>query len=235
MSALQKFYHGFFIDTPVGNNAFSFDQRINKRIYVPSLIGGSVSDIALGREIVFSNIVEGAEVNTPGLARFVHDVSFGQDIFIFDNHNHAFAFWAEALAQGVFPKGLPLVHVDQHKDTRVPEKSWDGQDPFRYANMELNVGNFISPAIKAGFFSDVIHVAAPEAFQAGFPAHFVLDIDLDIFSPVMDYIPYDLKMNWLKEALKRASFVTIATSPFFLEQDEAVYLIKELLIERDRV
>ena len=55
-----------------------------------------------------------------------------------------------------------------------------------------------------------------------------LDIDLDIFSKDMDYIPYDLKVSKIKDLIKKAKVITIASSPFFIEQDYAIKVLKEL-------
>ena len=38
----------------------------------------------------------------------------------------------------------------------------------------------------------------------------------------MDYIPYDLKVSKIKD------LITIASSPFFIEQDYAIKVLKEL-------
>ena len=35
-------YTGFYIDKPYGNNVFSYEERENKRIFVPKLIEGVV-------------------------------------------------------------------------------------------------------------------------------------------------------------------------------------------------
>ncbi len=35
-------YNGFFIEKPVGNNIFSFEERENKKIFVPKLIKGDL-------------------------------------------------------------------------------------------------------------------------------------------------------------------------------------------------
>ena len=56
----------------------------------------------------------------------------------------------------------------------------------------------------------------------------VLDIDLDIFSKDMDYMSYDLRVNKIKEYIERAKVITIASSPFFIEQDYAIKVLKEL-------
>lgn len=232
ISTLQEFYCGFYITTPQGNNAFSYDQRLHKKIYVPSLIKGGLEDIKAGEEIAFSDIVDLKEVNAVGLRNFVHIGRSGQDIFIFDNHNHAFAFWAAGVHQGAISKGATLVHVDQHKDTRDPVEWSAGHGVFEachYANHILNVGNFIAPAVKLGWFKEVVQVGNAESFAVDPAGPFVLDIDLDIFAPVMDYIPEGLKIFRLRDWISRASFITMAASPFFMDQNQALHYMRRLI------
>ena len=264
ISSLQDFYHGFYIDASVGNNAFSFAERFHQKIFVAPFIKGTVDDVILGDEIVFSDMVESVEVRTLGLKHFIHMERPGQDIFIFDNHNHAFSCWAAGVQRGVLPEGSTLVHVDQHKDTREPNEWFvsghaftrAGLKPaptsdknvtgavlvcrggsetlpraalFEYANNVLNVGNFIPPAIKLGWFKDVVQVGDADAFQQDITAPVVLDIDLDIFAPVMDYIPAAFKIERLRAWIARSSFITMATSPFFMDQNKAIDLVKVLL------
>jgi hypothetical protein len=239
ISTLQEFYRSFYITAPEGNNAFSYDARSHKKIYIPPLIKGSIEDVMIGEDVVFSDIVEGQEVSAVGLRKFVHLECPGQDIFIFDNHNHAFSFWAAGVDQGVIRPGSRLVHVDQHKDTREPAELLRRGDPLgrpnsvheacQYANHILNVGNFIPPAVKLGWFKDVVQVGGAEAFAVEPSTPFVLDIDLDVFAPVMDYIPEDVKISRLRHWISRASFITIATSPFFMDQAKAFSCLRELV------
>lgn len=232
-AGLQAFYRGFHITAPQGNNRFAFDRRSYRKAYVPPLVQGGLDAVVCGPEIVFSDIVDGIEVNASGLKHFVHIERPGQDIFVMDNHNHAFSFWAAGIHAGVILPGAGLVHVDQHKDTRRPPAGFTGggvQEACRYANDVLNVGNFILPAVEAGWFHDVVQIGSTEAFAVDPCPPFVLDIDLDIFAPVMDYIPLDLKLSRLRAWIARAPFVTIATSPFFIDQSKAVECLQRLLV-----
>ena len=101
-------------------------------------------------------------------------------------------------------------------------------DVFRYTNKVLNVGNFIQPALKKGVFCDVDIIDSSYGFNLDIEGEYVLDIDLDIFSKDMDYIPYDLKVSKIKDLIKKAKVITIASSPFFIEQDYAIKVLKEL-------
>jgi hypothetical protein len=117
-----KLYNGFYIEKSAGNNAFSFEKRKNKRIFVAPLIHGNINDLKAGQKIAFSEIADGIEKNKVGLDNFIYSNNNGKDIFIFDNHNHAFFFWIYALKEGRLKKGSTLVHVDQHTDMREPSK-----------------------------------------------------------------------------------------------------------------
>ncbi len=225
-------YTGFYIEKPIGNNIFSYDERENKKIYVPKLIEGNLEDVLVGEEIAFNEIDENIEVKAKGLKNMVIYKYQNKDVYIFDNHNHAFYFWIKSLKKGNFNKGCKLVHVDQHKDTREPDNynvDIDNiDDVFRYTNEILNVGSFIKPALKYNIFSDVIIIDSSYGFDLEIDEEFVLDIDLDIFSKDMDYIPYNLKVSKIKDLIQRAKVITIASSPFFIKQEYAIKVLKEL-------
>lgn len=231
IAALSEYFRGFYIETAAGNNAFSFEDRKNKKIFVPEIIEGDVSDLKVGKEIAFSEIIRGKEINCSGLRQFVYRHRGGKRIFIFDNHNHAFFFWAYAIKQGWLRMGGNLVHVDQHKDTRDPDQFCDTLDlntAFYYAQNEINVGNFISPALRLNIFAEIIQVLNPLDFEKDIPAPFTLDIDLDIFSSEMDYIPKELKIQKIRSYMEKTDLITIATSPFFMDQNEAIKILAEL-------
>lgn len=225
-------YKGFYIDRPMGNNIFSYEERSNKSIFVPSLIEGTLEDVAVGEEIVFNEIDEEKEIKAKGLKNMVFYKKEDKDIYIFDNHNHALYFWINSLKSNKFKKGCKLVHVDQHKDMREPENynvdmnSLD--DVFRYTNEVLNVGNFIQPALKYNIFSKVIIIDSSYGFEMDIEGEYVLDIDLDIFSKDMEYISYDKRISKIKELIKGAKVITIASSPFFIDQEYAIKVLKEL-------
>ena len=44
----------------------------------------------------------------------------------------------------------------------------------------------------------------------------------------MDYIDYDLKIARVNKYIEGASLITIATSPYFIEQDRALKVLRDL-------
>lgn len=225
-------YNGFYIEKPMGNNIFSYDKRDNKSIYVPKLISGTLDDVKLGNKVVFNEVDENEEIKAIGLENMVEYVLGNKKIYVFDNHNHAFYFWLKSMMNDEFTRGCKLVHVDQHKDTREPD-NYDVdinniEDVFRYTNEVLNVGSFIKPALQHKIFSELIIIDSLYGFDLDIKPEFVLDIDLDIFSSDMDYIPFDFKLDKIKNLIKKAKVITIATSPYFINQEYAIKVLKEL-------
>jgi hypothetical protein len=187
----------------------------------------------------------------PGALRERRAQSLAAPVYIFDNHNHAFYFWQLERLSGTLKNGSLLIHVDQHKDSRVPgtflsdEGLKSADQIFKYTNTVLNVGNFIPAAQKSGLAGKVINVDSSESLAAiggdlaalrgdsgecvGRAARtIILDIDLDFFAPELDYINNDLKLAVIKKLLPLANVVTIATSPFFIEQKMAINWLKRI-------
>ena len=162
-------YTGFYINKPYGNNVFSYEERENKKIFVPRLIEGDLYDVQVGDNIAFNEIDEEKEIKAIGLKNLVQYKLRDKTIYIFDNHNHAFYFWMKSLKNKEFNKGCKLVHVDQHKDMREPNHynvDVDSLDNvFTYTNDVLNVGNFIQPALKKEIFSQVIIIDSSYGFD----------------------------------------------------------------------
>ena len=46
----------------------------------------------------------------------------------------------------------------------------------------------------------------------------VLNLDIDIFAPELDHIPEYKKVKIIKNLLQKVKYVTIATSPYFIDQ-----------------
>lgn len=59
----------------------------------------------------------------------------------------------------------------------------------------------------------------------------ILNLDLDFFQPELDFIDYDLKKKAVLDAADKASIITVATSPFFINQDLAIQVFKDIFQE----
>ena len=178
-----------------------------------------------------------------GLKNFLRIKKSGlPSIFIFDNHNHAITFWYNIIYNKKV-SNVELIHIDQHSDCRKNEDhlklNWNENElgkVFDFCNQKCNVWNFIPPAIKSEMITSQVQIrstTALENLKIDKNQNFILDIDLDF---CLDWINKDkineksikLLKNKFNEIWKCALWITIATSPYFLEQELAIYIIQNL-------
>ncbi len=160
-------------------------------------------------------------------------------ICIFDNHNHALYFWIDAVRRWVIEKGFELIHIDEHSDLWDNEHDLDLERAISdeayswdFTNLSCNVGNYIQPALRAGLVGNMIRIENEyqiDAYMDYVPRkNTVLNIDLDIFAPELDHIDEWKKVKLIQNLLKKCTFVTIATSPYFIDQWVAIEKLNEL-------
>ncbi|MBP2026261.1 hypothetical protein J2Z35_000050 [Acetoanaerobium pronyense] len=230
-----------------------------KKIYIPKLKKSNEIILKEGLKYGFVEVDEGVELGFKGLESFLEYKSpEGVSYYIFDNHNHAFYFIYEEVFTKKIKNRQKMIHFDQHKDTRIPDlwlkdvkdidvisflKDIDMDIPttispldraFYYTNGVLNVGNFISPLQEENIVSDLIIVDSTYSLSESQKflddkESFIVDIDLDFFSEDMDYINYEIKIDIIKKFLKKASIVTIASSPFFIDFKRAEKALYDIL------
>lgn len=171
--------------------------------------------------------------------------------YIFDNHNYALYFWAtHCLANQWTDTVRPyVIHIDQHSDLAGnphPFPGWEtigNETLFHYTTRQCNVGNFIQPILDAGLISsciwiknqyDLEHTPSPkstlvplEGRGLGWGEKYILDIDLDFWAPEMGTDPRST-IPMVRDLMREASCITIATSPYFLDQPTAIQLLYEL-------
>jgi hypothetical protein len=111
------------------------------------------------------------------------------------------------------------------------------ENVFNFCNKYCNVGNFIPPAIESWIIWNQVQIRSTTALQnlqVKKNQNFILDIDLDF---CLDWIERD-KVNWenvnllkkkFDESWKNALCITIATSPYFLDQRLAINITNKLL------
>jgi len=240
MGTTNYYQQPTIITAKKGNNALDFDGRLAQfgkaEILVPSLQKGNLHQIKIGQPIVFeAQNDEGEIISCHGLENFI-ELESAQKVYIFDNHNHAFYFWHLEWLKGNVQKDATLIHIDQHKDTRKPEiylspeEAKDLQKVYDYTNLVLNVGNFIPPAQQTGLVKNIIFIESEKTLEEFDltkidTTNLILDIDVDFFAPELDYINNNLKISTIKKLLPLAKTVTIATSPFFIDQKLAIEYI----------
>lgn len=172
------------ITTPISNNRLNWDERTNHTIVVPSLIEWTLDDVQIGTETVIESEVDGKIIAWKWLKHFVFLRDAKVPTWIMDNHNHAFAFWHDALAKWWIEKWSLLIHIDQHTDLATPSQIYNPQSTNNdnwslkiedwslekiedYTNSVLTIADFIVPALAAGLISEAVMVTGEERDGAG--------------------------------------------------------------------
>lgn len=166
-------------------------------------------------------------------------------IFIFDNHDHAPVFWYYCIKE--FWLNIPvLIHIDQHSDCwenkNHLELTWyqnELEKVFTFYNEKCNVGNFIPPSLESWIISNqtqIRSIVALQNLQIKKNQNFILDIDLDFCLNWIDRKQIDKEsVKFLKEKFdeiwKYASCITIATSPYFLDQNVAINILEKMFTQ----
>ena len=236
----------FYITTPVWNNAFSFETRTNKKLFVPSLKEAKyLSEIELWNEIVFEDFDEdGALQSCFGLKNFYKfNIKIGTKnipLYLVDNHNHVLFFWYQALYDWILKvSGNNVLHIDEHADTRIPDPLispmergdvWKTEGVsyiFHYTNFVANVGNYMIPAQKEWLIWEIFQIRDEASLESNYNAQ-ILNLDLDFFSPRFNYISYQKKKGFILKNIEKADIITVCTSPFFISQTLALDVFKDI-------
>ncbi len=244
----------FYITKPIWNNAFSYLGRKNKQLFIPSLIEISeFNEIELWEEIAFEDFDLDWKLSTNKWLKNFYKIKnknlenkwIMAPIYLFDNHNHAFYFWYKTRKEWIIWDNNILYHIDEHADTRDPEKyllkpdSLDLSKVFDFTNNILNVGNYIIPAQKEWIIWETIQIRNQTNLEyyilspsgGKYPKGdrgIILNLDLDFFREDLDYIDFKLKKKVILDIAKKASLITVSSSPFFINQGLAIKRFKEL-------
>ena len=232
-------YGGFYLKWDVWNNCFSYPYDKEHQLWVPFLKDISYDQlknqwIALGKLSVFS------EVNNEWkLQEYLWLDSFycfekdWVPFYIFDNHNHAYAFWRREIFKWVLKKGIYLLHIDQHSDMNENKFQLEGEtweDVIQFTNQCCNVWNFIIPAVNCWIVNEVKQLRTEQWLLCFNKPHmdYLLDIDLDFWEEQMWIIDVEWTLKKTRSLIQSAKMVTVATSPYFLNQWRAIELINAL-------
>lgn len=178
--------------------------------YLTPIKNWTINDVKIGSHVVFEETDEKWILHQCKWLEYI--VKIEPNIVIVDNHDRVLEFREQ---------GLPVIHIDQHTDLRPV-----GPDG-------INVGNFLRYALDTWFTPSAIQINTEYSLlqlntQNITPNTFIIDIDLDFRDPKMSIEQFDKTIQIVKNIIKKAKIVTIATSPYFLDQNLAISLIKKL-------
>lgn len=241
------------LTTPLGNNVFSYDQRRllwsdTTLVIPPPCKITTLSEVRLGHDVVFEEIDHHGKLQScTGLAHTYvlnsHSASF-PTIVITDNHNHVLPYWLEYLSTSDTSQSK-LVHIDQHSDlwsnhNQINQSKLDDSQYTRdFTHLNCNIGNFITPCIQSWIISEMVQIRTEytlseianllKSSDKIFWHHMILDIDLDFWAPQMWIIDIEQTMTQVRILMDQADMITIATSPYFIDQQLAIDLLHLLV------
>lgn len=242
----------FYISGPVWNNLFSLEKREHKRLFVPALKRiESFHEIQLlapnEQKVTFEEYDFHGNMQTCYGLENLYECSWRwKKIYLVDNHNHVYYFWYLTREQGIISDNSLLYHIDEHADTRDPgeyllkPESEDLRKVFQYTNFTLNVGNYIIPAEQEWLIGQTIQIRGESALRDYNSGSFweleknsniILNLDLDFFEPELDFIDYDLKKQVILDIAQKADLITICTSPYFIDQERALEVLRDLFAD----
>jgi hypothetical protein len=241
-----------FQSLPEGNNVIDFEMRgrlwSDCILRIPPLIEWTFDDVSMADSYrAYEYIQKEKIISERGLQSLVH-LTMHADLYIIDNHNHAFSFRWKSYTEKKIWRWSHLIHIDQHSDYAEPVKylrdiyteyqSIPLDEIYRYANTVLDIGSFIRPALDCGLVSqhemilseykllnhDISWWISPDT---------ILDIDLDFRAPEMSIEQYDQTIRRVRKliALPTTRCITIATSPTYIHPDRALKVLKDILSE----
>jgi len=239
MKTIQQLYSGFYLNKGCANSQIS-NCRAPLRV-APIKKVNNYENLEIDYEhFAFAENDEYFH----GLKNFLRiEKSDFPPIFIFDNHNHAITFRYNIICSKKI-NDVELIHIDQHSDCRNNEnylklnrKENGLEKVFKFCNEKCNVGNFIPPAIESEMIVNQVQIRSTTAIQnlkIDKNQSYILDIDLDF---CLDWIDKNkvnqeavkLLKNKFDEIWKPALWITIATSPYFLDQELAIKIVEKLL------
>lgn len=234
----------FWIDWAFGNNKISYEKRKKylwkePQLYITKLIESQDLNILdLWENKVFEEIEEGKCKSFKWLNYFIRKKLWNTDVFIFDNHNHALFFWYKAYKESLIKKGIDIIHIDQHSDLNEAEveidlnKEEDIDYIWNYTNYVLNVGNYIKPSLNSGLIKNFYRIKTQKALlEKEFENidNYILNIDMDFWAEEMEWVDQKVLKRKLNNLISKADLLTIATSPFFIQQSKAIEKLKEIL------
>lgn len=72
---------------------------------------------------------------------------------------------------------------------------------------------------------DTIGMEKYASYQKREDESIILNLDIDFFARELDYIPFEDKKRTILHFAQQANLITVATSPFFIDQGRAIEML----------
>lgn len=233
-SLMYRIHTCMYLSTAQWNNALDRAERWEhgsaRRLFVPEIQTTTCRpDLWLGSEIVFSCLQDDRLCESPGLEALYKRVRGDQTIYIMDNHNYALWCWYDAWCGG------EVNHIDQHADLAEPlayptaTHLATSQSCRDYTVTQTQVWSFVPPALHSGVIRACHQIRSVYALKESLQRPTtILDIDVDFFVG-MHNKEREQCYDHIHALWQKATCITIATSPAFMERDDAVSVVDKIL------
>lgn len=249
------------LTTPQGNNSLHFQERkkhgSDSILRIPPLCKWDLSMVVQASEWICYEYIDDETqqlISAPGLESLICLPHPTKDIFIIDNHNHAFSCWWRSYQKQTITRWSHLIHLDQHSDfvdatlsleaffrlqwqEYTISSSLDIKHIDRYSNEILTIASFIKPALECQLCDSYTMILSeyrllhePISSRQG-NSSLIVDIDLDFWAPEMSIIEYHKTIRQVQKiiTLPTVGCITIATSPTYIDHEKAMNVLYDIL------
>ncbi len=135
----------------------------NNRLSIPRMRKGAVTDLAISPDRYAHN-AHASDIFYHGLHEFIR-TGFGErnvPVTVFDNHQHAFYMWCEAIRNGSIRPGCTVVHFDDHPDSNSHHgKLPDIHNPsavYFFVRNSLPNNEFVTAGFDSGILNNYVWI-----------------------------------------------------------------------------
>jgi len=238
-------YFWNYLEKNLWNNKLSYNERkklwSSLKLFVPNILEFDFlnkdileNNLSIWEEIVFEEVLDWKLHSKKWLKNYITWKIWNSQVCIFDNHNVAFYFIGEYFLKKW--KSLDLIHIDQHSDMYEPDfylnKFNNLYDIEKYTFEWLNVWNYLLPLQKLWFIKDIYQKRTQIwvlELDDSLAENSILNIDLDFWEENMSTDEKSLLK--IKKFIWKSPLILFATSPYFIEQQRAIELVKKILFD----
>lgn len=150
-------------------------------------------------------------------------------VFVVDNHHKVLSVFAEL--SRYFQHPLQIVHIDAHRDDAIFPYEYNESIPE--LEKKCRVSDYLDVAQKLKIVDTIFSYTQSFEFEAfSVPNNnFILNLDIDIYGEEGSMIETKKKTEVITKAWYNARAICIATSPGFINQQNAFRIIDTFLSE----
>ncbi len=153
----------------------------------------------------------------------------GKSIFITDNHQNVLSAFYDFFVQQK-KKPITVVHIDAHRDDAIFPFEVSEKEDVKSIEQKCRVCDYLDAGKKMGILHDIISCTQSSEFEHPLPySPFLFNLDIDIFGEEGNCIDLERKIQKIAESWNMAHAVCIATSPGFIDPEEAFRIIDILV------